>query len=114
MPVFQVGGLTFGILICNDSNFPEPWRDYGVSGRDGAVRSDEQRPPPEAKADVVGRHAECRYRQAIENGVSVIRADVAGRADGRVAYGSSGIVDRNGFVLQSAEQLSEDLLVADL
>jgi hypothetical protein len=30
------------------------------------------------------------------------------------AYGSSGIVDRNGFVLRSAEQLSEDLLAADL
>jgi predicted amidohydrolase len=52
--------------------------------------------------------------RAIENGVAVIRADVAGCADGRVSYGSSGIVDRNGFVLQSARRLSEVLLVADL
>jgi predicted amidohydrolase len=26
MPVFQVGRLTFGIVICNDSNYPEPAR----------------------------------------------------------------------------------------
>jgi shikimate kinase len=26
MPVFRVGGLTFGIVICSDSNYPEPAR----------------------------------------------------------------------------------------
>jgi len=46
--------------------------------------------------------------------VSVIRADVAGRADGMVSYGSSVIVDPDGRVLQSAQRLREDLIVADL
>lgn len=69
---------------------------------------------PTEKADVVARTRNADIARAIENGVSVIRADVAGRADGMVAYGSSGIVGRNGMVLQSAERLSEDLLVADL
>jgi predicted amidohydrolase len=31
-----------------------------------------------------------------------------------VSYGSSGIVDPNGNVLQSAQQLTEELIVADL
>jgi len=44
----------------------------------------------------------------------VIRADVAGRTEGLVSYGSSGIVDPEGRILQSARQLEEDLLVADL
>ena len=44
----------------------------------------------------------------------VIRADVAGRAGERVSYGSSGIVDPAGTVLQSARRLAEDLLVADI
>jgi predicted amidohydrolase len=26
MPVFRVGGLMFGIMICNDSNYPDPAR----------------------------------------------------------------------------------------
>jgi predicted amidohydrolase len=113
MPVFHVGGLTFGILICNDSNFHEPWRTMASRGAT-ALFVPTNNGLPEAKADVVDRTRNADMAQAIANGVSVIRADVAGRADGRVAYGSSGIVDRHGFVLQSAEQLREDLLVADL
>ena len=50
----------------------------------------------------------------VENNVSVIRADVAGRADGIMSYGSSGIVDSHGNVLQSAQELTEELIVADL
>jgi predicted amidohydrolase len=44
----------------------------------------------------------------------VIRADVAGRADGRVSFGSSAIVGVDGTVLRSAPRLAEDLLVADI
>ncbi len=51
---------------------------------------------------------------AIENSVSVVRADVAGRAGDLVAYGASGIVDRNGTVLCAAQLLEADLLVADI
>ena len=33
MPVFQIGGLTFGIVICNDSNYPEPARIMAQKAR---------------------------------------------------------------------------------
>src|SRR5262249_2080827 len=32
LPVFTVGGLTFGILICNDSNYYEPARIMAAQG----------------------------------------------------------------------------------
>ena len=44
----------------------------------------------------------------------VIRADVAGRTNGLVSYGSSGIVDPDGMVAQSARELGEDLVVAQI
>jgi predicted amidohydrolase len=44
----------------------------------------------------------------------VIRADVAGRTESLVSYGSSEIVDPDGMVLQSARQLGPDLIVADI
>ena len=113
MPVFEMGGLTFGILICNDSNFLEPWRIMASRGA-AALFIPTNNGLPAEQADVVARTRHADIARAIENGVSVIRADVAGRSDGRVSYGSSGIVDRHGFVLQSARRLSEDLLVADL
>jgi predicted amidohydrolase len=44
----------------------------------------------------------------------VIRADVAGRTESLISYGSSGIVDAGGRVLQSSRELGPDFIVADL
>ena len=69
---------------------------------------------PLQKADVVDDARNVDIARAIENSVSVVRSDVAGRTADLVSYGSSGIVDPDGKILQSAQRLSEDLLVADL
>jgi 5-aminopentanamidase len=113
MPVFQVGGLTFGIVICNDSNFPEPARVMASQGATALFIPTNNGLPPE-KAGVAAQARRVDIALAIENNVSVIRADVAGRSDGMVSYGSSEIVDAHGNVLQSAQELTEDLIVADL
>jgi predicted amidohydrolase len=44
----------------------------------------------------------------------VIRADVAGRTDELVSFGSSVIVDPCGTVVQSARTLNEDIIVAEI
>jgi predicted amidohydrolase len=113
MPVFRVGRLTFGIVICNDSNYPEPARVMASQGATALFIPTNNGLPPE-KADVAAHARNIDIALAIENNVSVIRADVAGRADGIVSYGSSGIVDSHGNVLQSAQELTEELIVADL
>ena len=113
MPVFRVGSLTFGIIICNDSNYLEPARIMASQGATMLFVPSNNGLPPE-KADVVMDAMNVDIARAIENSVSVIRADVAGRTADLVSYGSSGIVNRDGIVLQTAQRLSEDLLVADL
>jgi predicted amidohydrolase len=113
MPVFQIGRLIFGILICNDSNYPEPARAMASQGATALFIPTNNGLPPE-KADVAAHARSVDIALAIENNVCVVRADVAGRADGIVSYGSSGIVDSYGRVLQSAQELTEGLIVADL
>ena len=113
MPAFQVGGLTFGIVICNDSNDPAPARMKDSKGATALFIPTNNSLPPE-KAGVAVHARNVDIARAIENGVSVILADVAGCTDGKVSYGSSGIVDSHGNVLQSAQQLTEKLIVADL
>jgi predicted amidohydrolase len=44
----------------------------------------------------------------------VIRADVAGENGELMSYGSSGIVDPNGKVVQQASLRSTDVLVAEI
>ena len=112
-PVFQVGGLTFGILICNDSNYPDEAKTLAAKGATALFILSNNGLPAE-KADVVPWTRKVDIARARENRVSIVRADIAGHADGRVAFGSSAIVDPTGRVLQSARRLSEDLLVETL
>jgi predicted amidohydrolase len=115
LPVFTVGGLTFGIIICNDSNYYEPARIMASKGAVALfVPTNNGLTPTKAGPGLVAEARNCDIARAVENSVSVIRADVAGRTESLVSYGSSGIVDADGVVLRSARQLGPDLLVADI
>ena len=110
MPVFTVGSLTFGIVICWDSNFPEPARSMAalfIPTNNGLPRS-----IPGAEVATEARNAD--VARAVENGISVVRADVAGRSGSFESWGSSAIVDPHGVVLRSARQHCPDLIVADI
>jgi 5-aminopentanamidase len=115
MPVFTVGGLTFGIIICLDSNYYEPARIMASRGAAALfVPTNNGLPPTKAGSELVAQARHVDIARAIENRVSVIRADVAGRTGSLVSYGSSGIVDPDGMVLQTAGQLGPDLVVAEI
>jgi predicted amidohydrolase len=115
VPVFQVGELTFGIVICNDSNYFEPSRLMAAKGATALfVPTNNGLPPAKARVDLVAQARNVDIARAVENSMWVIRADVAGRSGELVSYGSSGIVDSDGMIVQSARQLSEDLLVAEI
>jgi predicted amidohydrolase len=112
-PVFTLGDLRFGIMICNDSNFPELGTSMVARGARVLLVPSNNALRPE-RADVVALTRATDISQATRNGVAVVRADVAGETDDRISIGSSTIIDRKGMVLQSGKPLSEDLLVADL
>lgn len=113
MPVFRVGGLTFGIVICNDSNYPESARCMVSKGATALFIPTHNGLPVE-KANVAADARSVDIALAKENNIWVIRADVSGRTNGMVSYGASGIIDPHGNVLQSRQQLTEELIVADL
>jgi predicted amidohydrolase len=114
-PVFTIGDLTFGIVICRDSTYREPARVMADRRATAIfVATNNGLPPMKGGVDVVEHARQTDIGLAKENNVSVIRADVAGRADGLVSYGSSGIVDRHGIMLRTAKQLEVDLVVAEI
>jgi predicted amidohydrolase len=114
-PVFTVGSLTFGILICNDSNYYEPARIMASRGAAALfVPTNNGLPPTKAGPELVAEARNVDIARAVENSVYVIRADVTGRAAGLLSYGSSGIVNPDGILLQSARQLGPDLIAADI
>jgi predicted amidohydrolase len=114
-PVFHIGNLTFGIVICNDSNYSEPARLMAAQGATALfVPSNNGLPPNRSAAQLVAESREVDIDRAMENGLWVIRADVAGRTDELLSHGSSAIVDPRGIVVRAALQLSDDFLVADV
>jgi len=114
-PVFRIAGLTFGIVICNDSNFPEPARLMAGQGAVALfIPSNNGLPAIRSNAALVDHTRSVDIAMAVEHSVWVIRADVAGDNGALRSYGSSSIVDPRGTVIQSSRPLSEDLIFAEI
>lgn len=115
VPVFRVGALTFGIAICNDSNFPDLANQLASRGATALfVPSNNALPARKGGAELVTEARRVDVATAIANEMWVIRADVAGQAAGLTSHGSSAIVDPKGTVVRSALALSEDVIAATI
>jgi predicted amidohydrolase len=113
-PVFTVGALTFGIVICLDSTYQEPARIMAAKGAAALfVPTNNGLPPSKAGPGLAAETRNVDVARAVQNGVSVVRADVAGSAPGLFAPGTSGIVGPDGQVLASAAP-GDDLIVAEI
>jgi 5-aminopentanamidase len=114
-PVFTVGRLTFGILICYDSNFPEIARAMALAGaRVIFVPTNNALPKEKDGAKIAAAARNCDIRIAVENGVHVIRADVAGNCGGLISHGSSEIVAPDGKVIAAAQPMKPGLLFCEI
>jgi predicted amidohydrolase len=113
--VFRIGEFTFGIAICNDSNHPELATLMAEHGATALfVPTNNGLPANRNGAELAAKARECDLANVVENGMWVIRADVAGHAGGLISYGSSEIVDPEGIVVRCARTMAEDLVVADI
>jgi predicted amidohydrolase len=113
VPVFRVAALTFGIVICNDSNFPELANQMASRGATVLfVPSNNALSPPKGGGEIVAEARRVDVATAIANGMWVIRADVAGQTAELTSHGSSAIVDPKGTVVRTPVALSEDVIAA--
>jgi predicted amidohydrolase len=114
-PLFTINDLTFGIIICNDSNHPELVGDVAARGALALfVPSNNGLPPEKSYPNLVADTRCVDAALASQHRMWVIRADVAGCAAGLVSDGSSGIVSPDGRLVASARHRTEDLLIAEL
>lgn len=112
-PVFTVGGLTFGILICNDSNFTEPAQSLVTQGAKALfIPTNNALPADREDVSDLARQADAKL--AIKHGVTIIRADVAGDSSALVSYGSTEIVAPDGTVLAAAQRLTTGMIASEL
>lgn len=115
LPVFRVGSLTFGIILCNDSNFAEPARGLASGGATVLfVPTNNGLPHSRATEKLVAAARRADVTLATENRLWIVRADVAGANDAVLSHGSSAITDPTGNLVCAGQSLGEDILVAEI
>jgi predicted amidohydrolase len=113
--VFTIDGLTFGINICLDSTFPESARLVASQGATALfVPTNSGLPPGRADEGIVAEARAIDVSRAVDHRMTVVRADVTGRAGELTAFGTSGIVGPDGTVLAAVTPSSIGIAVVDL
>jgi predicted amidohydrolase len=114
-PVFRINGLTFGIVICNDSNYGELARIMAAQGSAAIfIPTNNGLPSKRFGPQLIVETKRVDIARATENRIYVVRADVAGTLGELTAYGASEIVGPDGEIIASALQLEPDLIVAEI
>lgn len=114
-PVFTIEGLTFGILICLDSNYEEPARTMILKGATTLfIPTNNALPEQREGAELVSLTRKADKKLAKDNNVHIVRADATGRSGGFVSYGTSEIVRSTGMLSQTAREMTSELLVTTL
>ena len=114
-PLFTIENLTFGIIICNDSNHREPAADIAARGAHALfVPSNNGLPLEKSYPALVADTRRADAVLALRHRMWVIRADVAGCAAGLISDGASGIVDPDGQLVASTSARRPDLLIAEI
>lgn len=114
LPLFHHRDVPFGVLICNDAHYVEPARVLAARGAQlllvpvhGGHRPDKERAWRARGTNVL-------VARAVENGLPLVAADVAGWQGDRVCHGTTAIIDGHGTVVATARPLEEDFIVADV
>lgn len=114
-PVFRASGLTFGIVICNDSNYSELARCMAVQNAAVLfIPTNNSLPIGRASLELNAAARSTDVALATQHGIWVIRADIAGRNGKLTCFGSSEIVDPKGNMIQEARLERTELLVAEI
>lgn len=115
IPLFQADGLTFGVVICNDSNFPELARHVAAEGASVLfIPTNNGLPKKRASPEQSTAACNADIALAIDHRLWVVRADVTGENGLLASYGCSEIVNMHGTVVQRARQWSAEMLVAEI
>ena len=114
-PVFRLGELTFGVVICNDSNYPELARRMVAKGANVLFIPTNNGLPNErtcSKLKTAARDTDIAL--AVAHRIWVVRADVVGQNGQLTSCGSSEIVDPNGNTIRRASLQDGEMLVAEI
>jgi len=110
-PVFDAGGLKFGINICWDTNFPETAAAIAAQGARLIVCPANNMMKRQNAEKWKYRHNEIRACRAKETGLWLISSDVTGIRGDSVALGPTCVIDPGGRVVAQVPLMEVGMVV---
>lgn len=104
-PVFNMDGITLGVLICFDWAFPEAWRSLALKGAQVVAHPSNIVLPHAWKA--LPGHALC-------NNFAIVTANRTGTERGITFAGKSSIIDARGEFCEIAEPADEAIVCCEV
>jgi predicted amidohydrolase len=114
-PTFNVNGVTCGINICYDTNFPEAAQAVAAQGARVLLVPSQNMMRRQAAEEWQGRHHAVRAERVRETGMWLVSADVTGARDvSRIGCGPTSVMNPNADVVAQVPIMTVGMVVADI
>jgi len=111
-PVYKLGGVIFGVNICEDIWYPgDPTRRQALLGDAQIIINISSSPYYASK---VASRERMLMTRARDNSVNVVFCNMVGGQDELVFDGNSVVIGETGNIIARAKSFEEDLLIADI
>ena len=112
--LFDVEGLRFGIVICNDANFPDTTRAIAEAGGTLVLCLANNMLPQPAAVEWQDAHNAIRAERCRESGLWMLSADVTGMRGDLLALGPTAVLNPKGDVVMQLPPGAPGLLLFDI
>jgi predicted amidohydrolase len=113
-PIFTQSGISFGINICNDANYPNAAQRIADAGAALICYPLNNMMKPATAALWRVRSVENLQARARQTGCWIMSADIIGQADGRICHGCTVIVSPDGEIVARVSEDVEGVAVFEL
>jgi predicted amidohydrolase len=114
-PTFDLNGVTCGINICYDTNFPEAAKAVAAQGAQVLLVPSQNMMRRQAAEEWKDRHNAVRAERVRETGMWLVSADVTGaRDDSRIGYGPTSVMNPKAEVVARVPIMTVGMVVADV
>lgn len=114
-PVFDIDGVRVGVLLCRDSTFDQPARRLVEQGATVlCIPTNNALSDPTVWPALRDETRAADVRLATSHGVTTVRSDVAGWAEGRSCAGTSAVTTPGGVRVTEARPYGLGMVVAEL
>ena len=113
-PAFEINDLKFGINICYDTQFPEATANLAKQGVKLILCVSNTMMRCEKAKKYKHLHFSMRAERGKEKKVWMLSSDVTGEREGRIAYGSTSVINPDGEIIRQVPFMETGMIIVEV